>query len=458
VLCGKPALGVLGLAVLWRGGVLACALAGWWPGGAFAEDPDSYRRIAIALADSGTFGIPSESGDVDPTAFRPPLYPWLLSWMVRGDQLPGWRIAALHALLGGVTAWLVFAVVVQLSGHGGAGWGAALLVMVDPLLLQQSTLVMTETLAALLVAAVWFGLTVLVDGGPDRSRTGDLVTGMLVGAGLAAGFLCRPVFVVWAGLLCLWLLAQRPRWSAMQVTAGLLLVVASTIGGWTLRNLRSLGEPVWATTHGGYTLLLGNNRGFYEYLRSHSFGQAALWGEPWDASRFEWVWVAEQQALTRQWSQLLPTQRGDLELVLDAAAQRRARATIAEQPAMFAYSCLVRMVRLWSPLPQGAAARGVIRWGVAAYYGLLWLALAYGLWRAGWGLWRGPVGAGLLLAVALTAVHAVYWSNLRMRSPAMPVLIGVAAVAWARAGRFGNEKTSQTGGSRGQVEVVTGRE
>jgi hypothetical protein len=29
---------------------------------------------------------------------------------------------------------------------------------------------------------------------------------------------------------------------------------------------------------------------------------------------------------------------------------------------------------------------------------------------------------GLLLMVALTAVHSVYWSNMRMRAPAMPIV------------------------------------
>ncbi len=36
--------------------------------------------------------------------------------------------------------------------------------------------------------------------------------------------------------------------------------------------------------------------------------------------------------------------------------------------------------------------------------------------------------AGVLLAIALTGVHLVYWSNMRMRAPVTPLLALVAAV------------------------------
>src|SRR5690606_35279243 len=66
-------------------------------------------------------------------------------------------------------------------------------------------------------------------------------------------------------------------------------VVAMIVGGWTLRNQRRLGQPIWATTHGGYTLLLGNNPPFYDYVRHGRFGVA------WDAGDFFRKW--ERRAL-----------------------------------------------------------------------------------------------------------------------------------------------------------------
>src|SRR5688500_15687468 len=72
-------------------------------------DTDGYRRIAIPLRTTGTYGVPVER-DVDstarpqvdrirPTAYRPPLYPLLLSVFVRNGQLSPYAVAGLHVVL-----------------------------------------------------------------------------------------------------------------------------------------------------------------------------------------------------------------------------------------------------------------------------------------------------------------------------------------------------------------------
>jgi len=52
------------------------------------------------------------------------------------------------------------------------------------------------------------------------------------------------------------------------------------------------------------------------------------------------------------------------------------------------------------------------------------LRVSVGLDREWYGTWLW----GLLLAGSFTAVHAVYWSNIRMRAPLMP-LVALAATA-----------------------------
>src|SRR5690606_38740926 len=89
--------------------------------------------------------------------------------------------------------------------------------------------------------------------------------------------------------------------------------------------------------------------------------------------------------------------------------------------------------QLWSPIPHTTDQRsGAAVAAVAAFYLLWWLAIGYGIWRQGRRLLSTPWAAGLLLAVSLTAVHAVYWSNLRMRAPAVPWLALVAASGFGR--------------------------
>src|SRR5205814_9425431 len=59
--------------------------------------------------------------------------------------------------------------------------------------------------------------------------------------------------------------------------AGLVVAAAAVMSPWAIRNYRVFGKPVVTTTHGGYTLLLGNNSSFYEWLERDETGL------PWDA-------------------------------------------------------------------------------------------------------------------------------------------------------------------------------
>src|SRR5262245_57514938 len=76
--------GLLLFTLLVRGGVL------WAMRNNLQQDPDAYREIAENLLRHGEFalGKPSGAGAEDvvtPTAYRPPLYPVVLSNLAAGD-------------------------------------------------------------------------------------------------------------------------------------------------------------------------------------------------------------------------------------------------------------------------------------------------------------------------------------------------------------------------------------
>jgi hypothetical protein len=66
------------------------------------KDPDAYWRLAANLVEHGTFG------QIDaPTAFRPPVYPLLLTGCVAFGEYGRMAVGALHLLLGVATVGVV---------------------------------------------------------------------------------------------------------------------------------------------------------------------------------------------------------------------------------------------------------------------------------------------------------------------------------------------------------------
>ena len=391
-------------------------------------DPDGYGDLAQNLLASGTFGY-----DQVPTAYRPPLYPLVLTVCLAFGQWGNVAIAILHVLLGLATVWLVYRL-----GHR---WGlgnysllAAALVACDPILLFWSTRVMTETPATLLAVASLILLT-------RASERPSISRAAMAGGCLALATLCRATFLPWMIIAAIVLPTLVQTWTLrLKLLGSFLAAAVLVLAPWAVRNQIQFGRPIVATTHGGYTVLLGNNEGFYDYLRS------GAWGTVWDAEKFNDGWRARA---TR-------TSPAD-ELRNDRLAYQEAWQNIRSHPWMFVYSSVVRVGRLWALVPhqvernEGAGGRWsrylVGLWYLAelalALIGILAIYRGVGrgqFWQTGW-LW------GILLAGCFTAVHALYWSNLRMRSPLMPVvaLATAAGVARIATGIFGRKSCAANG-------------
>ena len=470
--------------------LFAIALRGgmcYWNFDQFQQDPDAYRAIAQTLAETGVFGITDSEGQGKPTAFRPPLYPYLLSWMMRDGELSRWMVAVLHTLLGTLTVWLTALTGQSLLGrkeivgkqelvggqelgrcedveYGWPGIAAGILVAIDPILLQQSTLVMTETIAtAITMSVIWLWTRVhSVGGSQSLWRWG------LIGVLLSLAYLCRPTFLVWAGLLTVaasWAKPSHARsmlenstpahkspWvTRLGRSAAIGACVFTAMACWTIRNQRQVGHPIWATSHGGYTLLLANNPSFYNYLRSGGFGEA------WDAQPFLNAYEHRYEGDPNEaefWNQAWPVtpqpMQGFSEYDDDRRCYFAARATIDREPQMFLWSCVVRVARLWAPMPHHTPDRSWIKIViVGVFYLMTYLAIAVGLWRLGRKVLHPRWWAILTLAFTLSGVHAIYWSNLRMRAPIIPAMSILAAAAFAT--RTNREPNGRVGNSEGIV-------
>jgi len=404
---------ILLLAFCVRGGVL---LAGW---PRFRDDPDGYRQLAQNLLDHGTFGytvVRDGERRIVPTAYRPPVYPLVLAAVgtIGGVGVP--TVAWLHLVFGVATVALVYAVAVGPLGSRVASL-AALLVTFDPILLNQSVLVMTETIAAGLAAAAWLLLS------RDRLLERPFA---LRSAGLVLGIaaLCRPVFLVWLVLAAAVVLASAARHRRWHGAVGFCLCAAAVLAPWVMRNAYRFQRPIVSTTHGGYTLWLANNQDYYEFL-SEPAGRSV-----WDSAELDAAYNRVKDDLD-----------GD-EVAADDWARQQAMQCIQQQPLTFVRACTARIGRLWGFVPNRlapdeSATRLAARWAVGIWYlGVSLLAL-FAASCLKWRLLQTPWLWGVLLCISLTAVHSVYWTDLRMRAPAIPVLC--VAAAWGAA-RFWEQR------------------
>ncbi|QDV28054.1 hypothetical protein Q31a_64470 [Aureliella helgolandensis] len=428
----------------------------------FQTDYDAYLRIAGNLAQTGVYGFEDSAGEVSPTAFRPPLYPWLLSWGAwlaglaghAGElghagsrvSIPLWYIAGMHLALGLGTVYLAWSIGCALRLRWA--FGVAIAVAVDPLLLRASQLVMTETLAAFLVMGVWRWWLYVWGAQASGEKPSSarffgwqqaLVAGM-AGLLLGGSILARPTAAPWAVLCAVavwlqgWSRYGRPAWrDAILLCLGVLLCVAP----WMARNWLQLGKPIWATSHGGYTLLLANNPPLYRHFAQHGPSRN------WDAEEFHRRWSQRSDSSRWEptdeeyWTEALDENREQIgheqghgraieaeaeidPLLDDQEAYAAAQATIRRNPAMFGKSCLYRLGWFWALWPnQGGIASQVI---IGGWYGVIVLCALWGSLRLlrlppGMQRWEWVVPLALLLSLSL--VHAVYWSNMRMRAPAM---------------------------------------
>ena len=215
--------------------------------------------------------------------------------------------------------------------------------------------------------------------------------------------------------------------------AGLAVAAAAVMSPWAIRNQQVFGKPILTTTHGGYTLWLGNNPSFFAWLRDdRSY-------VPWDVNRDVTQQQIHEDALILidfMLRSIDTTKESDqcTELKLDRFKAHLARESIQDDPSGFIRACLYRIRQLWSPLPHKLTAdestgRRMLRYATAAWYCGVYVLAAVGIWRLRWRLFRAPWVWGVLLCLTFTAVHTLYWCNLRMRAPLMPFVALVASAA-----------------------------
>lgn len=414
--------------------------------GSLEQDPDSYVLLAENLANTGVYGFVQPDGTIKPTAFRPAFFPWLLSWFVVEGKLQRWWIGCFQVALSLGCVGLLFSIGKRLGAP--FAWLAAIVLALDPLMLRQSQLIMTETLTSFLFLLAWRVWLSCAQHGPDQGGLRFWGSTMGLGIVMGAAILTRPTNAPWV-LLCtlslplvLELKAEARSSRRRQVLSAIAAAacVALFVIPWTLRNQQRVGKSIWATSHGGYTLMLANNPLLLEHFEQRGPSRN------WDAEPFHRAWKDRRQVFSEATNQQIldpdywrsaaqdqsrPQTLGELED--DVLAYKIAWLTILSDPTAFARSVFYRLGWFWAAWPNVASRQSLLIgvWYVATFAMALWgfvrlfVASSDGKRRERIAKWLPAI----LLVVSLSAIHSIYWGNMRMRAPLMgPVYL--LALGW----------------------------
>lgn len=236
----KGLVAVLALALVLRAGLVVAT-----PDFAPFGDPVDYDRIAVSLAELGSFPATGLADPGGPTALRPPAYPLLLAatYEVTGQRFTAGRLVG--ALLGTATVLLVYLIAARLFDRRIALWSAGVAAVAPPLVLLNGSL-LSESLFTPLVLAValcvlahrergrrWLAVAAgVLLGLAVLTRSNGLVLALPVAIGLAHG-------------------AGRARLAAPAIA---LACTALVLVPWTVRNAATFERFLPTGTQTGYTM------------------------------------------------------------------------------------------------------------------------------------------------------------------------------------------------------------
>ena len=396
----------LGLAVLLALILRLAFVFGYWVDKPLTVDQTEY----LMLADNLRAGNGLTYGDSDDDAhrlMRSPGYPLFLA-AVRTVS-PGIEgVKAAQAMLGALSVLLVAALARRLGGGRAAVFAAFLMACYPPQIFQPGY-VLSETLftALGLVALIlcWRVLDTL-----DTSNTRhepspgkSSLLGGTVAAGIAVGLtvLTRPEFLLFSGLLSLWLV-----WYKHLGTAAVwLTVTAATVAPWPIYNVLAHDRVVMLSSRGGPNLWMGNNE--------HTTGDGDVSGNAAMDTAYQQISRANQT---------LPPEE------IERAFYTKTFAYVREQPGDFIGNVVRKAFYFWVPVGRSYQQRSVLYWAAQAlsFLGLLVITIR-ALPRF---LRIDPIPT--VLVVSLASVYLtclIFFPLARYRVPMFdPVLIAIASL------------------------------
>jgi hypothetical protein len=348
--------------------------------------------------------------------FRPPLYPLFIAsiWSVLPGSILAIKLA--QVVLHGLTCWLLFKTAYLLTENRVISFLGALVFTVNPIFLYNAAALQSEVLDTLFVTLVLFLFIRMIVTGKT-----DLKNALYVGVALGLAALCKPsalgVGIILAAAFFVLMFRKK---GSLAASALMVAVMFLTVLPWTLYISRSKGEFILINDAGGFNLWLGNNISWIPFFEGNFSSNE-------EADAYEESIVKQRQDQIAAWeaaygySNLSSTEREKL-------WQAKAIENIRQDPGLTARLLLLKLWIFWRPFtsPYAYSTSKVVL--SALVMAPLYLFGLLGLWtalrdersrKAAW--------LFIVLTVAVTAIHVVIISSMRLRLPYIDPLLSVFA-------------------------------
>ena len=363
-----------------------------------------YRPLALSLANGTGYQL---GGDPRAATRVAPGFPVYLAAVYRasGDDAPVWLLGVLNAFMRAGITCLVYLLALRAFGAAPALF-AGLVHAIDPWEAFWSAFVLKESLAVLLsIAAIALVARTL------SSRS--FVPGIFAGLAIAAASLMRYATLglfAWTLLLLAWCAWRRlvDVRAAVRIAGAITLGVFVGLSPWLLRNRAVLGVPV-VYTQAGYYLFVSNGPGTEKKI------------DTWGYSGLSTADVRKAEAIAGQ-------HRGVVDR--DSAFFREAIGHIVSHPLDAAALVVGRFVNMWRPTFEGASPANIVILG--GWFCVFAVASIAGLVQAPQVVavdGRDTVRVLYWAVLFYVLLHAAFWSEIRYRQYATPILAVFAGVA-----------------------------